>query len=494
LFPELSAEHTKSLVTGKDKMDAIQLFAQNFIKIQYEDLPQDVVDITKKEILDFLGVALAGYDAPGAKELADLLSGMGGKEESSAIGHKKKLPAPVAAQINATMGHGLDFDDVHDLAVMHPAVPIVPACLAVSESLGEMSGKKLITAVALGVDMICRLALAAWPGYDPLEPETKKLAFQAERVKNGWHLTTVMGYLAAAGSTAKLIGLDEAQMVNAFGLALHQCSGSHQGRDDGAHSKRLGPGFASRGGVLSSLMAQKGIMGAKNVLEGPMGLYQMYFQGGYDPLTLTADLGQHFEGINVSFKPYPCCRGTHTNIDAALALVRNEKIKPEDVKAVKIFVDTGGHQMLCSPWEVKAKPRTPVDAQFSIPWGVAAALARGQVGIEHYSDAAIESQDILEIAGKTTVALDHSLDTSHKTPTGRVEIKTATGKNFTSQVEYPLGSPENEMTLDDCIAKFRSCADYSAADMPHEKQDAVIEMIKNIEHCKDAGSIMELLR
>jgi 2-methylcitrate dehydratase PrpD len=480
-------------MTGIDEMDAIQLFAQNFLKVQYGDLPQDVVETTKREILDFLGVALAGYDSPGAKELADLLSGLGGKEESCAICHKKKLPAPVAAQINATMGHGLDFDDVHDLAVMHPAVTIVPACLAVSESLGAVSGKKLITAVALGVDMVCRLALATWPGYDPLVPETKKLAFQAERVKNGWHLTTVMGYLAVAGATAKLIGLDEAQMVNAFGLALHQCSGSHQGRDDGSHAKRLGPGFAARAGVLSSLMAQKGITGAKNVLEGPMGLYQMYFQGGYDPTTLTADLGRHFEGKNVSFKPYPCCRGTHTNIDAALALVRNEKIRPRDLKAVKVFVDTGGHQMLCSPLEVKIKPRTPVDAQFSIPWGVATALARGQVGIEHYTDAAIQSQDILEVARKITVVLDRSLDTSHKTPTGRVEIETPTGEHFSSQVEYPLGSPEREMTMDDCIAKFKSCADYSAADITHEKQHDLIEMIKKMEHSEDAGSIMQLI-
>lgn len=463
------------------------------MKVQYEDLPREVVEITKKEILDFLGVALAGYDSPGAKELAALLIELGGKEESSAIGRKKKLPAPVAAQINATMGHGLDFDDVHDLAVMHPAVPIVPACLAVSESLGGVSGKKLITAVALGVDMICRLALATWPGYDPLVPETKKLAFQAERVKNGWHLTTVMGYLAVAGATARLIGLDEAQMVNAFGLALHQCSGSHQGRDDGAHSKRLGPGFASRAGVLSALMAQKGITGAKNILEGPMGFYRMYFQGGYDPITLTAELGRHFEGKNVSFKPYPCCRGTHTNIDAALALVRNKKIKPEDVKAVKIFVDTGGHQMLCSPLEVKAKPRTPVDAQFSIPWGVATALARGKVGIEHYTEAAIQSQDILELASKITVVLDRSLDTSQKTPTGRVEIETTTGDHFTNQVEYPLGSPEREMTFDDCIAKFKSCADYSVADIAPEKQDSLIEMIKKMEHSEDAGSILELI-
>jgi len=474
-------------------MDAIQLFARNFIKIHYEDLPQDVVEVTKKEVLDLLGVALAGYASPGVKELADLIVEWGGKEESSVICHKKKLPAPMAAQVNATMGHGLDFDDVHDPAVMHPAVTVVPACMAIAESLGKVSGREFITAVALGVDMICRLGLAAWPGYDPAIPETKKIAFQAERVKHGWHLTTIMGYLASAGAAGKLLGLDEEQMVNAFGIAFHQCSGSHQGRDDGAHTKRLGPGFSARAGVFSALMAQRGVTGAKNVLEGHFGLYKMYYQGGYDPGTLTADLGKHFEGTNVSFKPYPCCRGIHTYIDATLELVNANRIKLEDVKEIKVFADAGGYQMLCSPLEVKARPRTPVDAQFSIPWGVAAALTQGRVGIEHYTDAAIESRDILEAAGKITVVLDHSMDTTEKIPAGKVEIETKAGQVYQSLVDYPLGSPERPMAFDDLAAKFKSCAAYPAPKLSDGQIERVIELTGQMERLDDVGEIMRLL-
>ena len=131
-------------------MDAIQLFAKNFVGITYKDLPQDVIEVTKKEVLDFLGVSLAGYASPGVKELADLIAEWGGKEESSVIYYKRKVPAPMAAWANATMGHGLDFDDVHDPAVMHPAAPVVPACMAISESLGKINGKEFITAVASG--------------------------------------------------------------------------------------------------------------------------------------------------------------------------------------------------------------------------------------------------------------------------------------------------------------------------------------------------------
>jgi len=474
-------------------MDAIQLFAKNFIRITYKDLPQDIIEVTKKEVLDFLGVALAGYASPGVKELADLVAEWGGKEESTVIYYKRKVPAPMAAWANATMGHGLDFDDVHDLAVLHPGVAVIPACMAIAERKGKVSGKDFITTVAVGVDMICRLTLATWPGYDPAIPETRNLAFQAERVKHGWHFTTIMGYLASAGAVGKLLGLDEERMINAFGIAFHQCSGSHQGRDDGAHTKKLGPGFSVRAGVAAALMAQRGITGPKNVLEGHFGLYKMYFQGGYDQETLTADLGKRFEGSKVSFKPYPCCRGIHTSVDATLELVNTKKLKADDIKEIKIFADAGGYQMLCSPLDVKTKPRTPVDAQFSTPWGVATALTRGFVGIEHYTAAAIKSQDILDTAAKITVVLDHGLDTSVKTPSGKVEIKTKTGQVYENQVDYPLGSPEKPMSFEDCVRKFKNCAAYPAPRLSKGQIEKVIELTGRMEHLEDVGEIMKLL-
>ncbi len=473
--------------------DAIQLFARTFVGTKYEDLPRDIVEVTKKEVLDLWGVTLAGLASPGIKQLTDLIVEWGGKEESTVLHYRRKVPAPMAAQANATMGHALDFDDVHDLAVMHPAVAVVPACAAVSESRGGVSGKEFITAVALGVDMISRLALATWPGYDPEVPETRRMAFQSERVKNGWHLTTLMGYLASAGAAGRLLGLDEELMVNAFGIAYHQCGGNHQGRDDGTHAKRLGPGFAVRAGTASAWMAKKGITGARNCLEGHMGLYRMFFQGGYDRATLTADLGNRFEGANVSIKPYPCCRGTHPSIDATLQLVTAHRTRLEDVKAIRVYVDAGGHQMLCSPLEVKTKPRTPVDAQFSIPWGVATALARGRVGMEHYTEEAIRNVDIIEAAAKISVILDHGLDTSDKIPTAKVEVETKTGQVWMTQVDYPLGSPEKPMTFDDCARKFRDCASRPSPGLPEAQIEGVIEMVGRLERIDDVGEVMKLL-
>ena len=474
-------------------MDAIQLFAKQFTATRYEDLPAEVVEITKKEVLDLFAVALAGHTYPGVKQVVDLVRDWGGKQESSLIYYREKVPAPMAAWANATVGHALDWDDVHDGAVMHPAVPLVPACMAIAERRGQVNGKEFITALAIGVDMICRLALASWPGYDPARPETRDLPFHALRVNNGWHFTTLMGYLASAGAAGKLLGLDEERLINAFGIAYHQCSGNHQGRDDGTHTKRLGPGFSARAGVASSLMAEIGVTGPRNVLEGHMGLFKMYFQGGYDRATLIDDLGSRFEGINVSFKPYPCCRGTHSNIDATLELVKAKKLKPEEIKEIRVFADEGGYQMLSTPLEVKAKPRTPVDAQFSIPWGVATAVARGYVGLEHFTEAAIRSQDILDVASKVKMVLDHTLDTKDRTPSGKVEIETTSGEVFANRVDYPLGSPQRPMTFEDCANKFRTCASLPDVALPDSQVERTIELIGELERSPDVGEVMALL-
>jgi 2-methylcitrate dehydratase PrpD len=219
----------------------------------------------------------------------------------------------------------------------------------------------------------------------------------------------------------------------------------------------------------------------------------MYFQGGYDPETLTKDLGKHFEGTNVSFKPYPCCRGVHTYIDATLELINQNLIKVDEVNEIKVYADAGGYQMLCSPLEVKTRPRTPVDAQFSIPWGVATALTRGRVGIEHYTDAAMGSQDILNAAGKITVVLDHSLDTTEKIPSAKVEIATKDGQVYKSQVDYPLGSPEKPMSFDDCTRKFRNCASYPASKLSDDQIERVVELAEQMERLDDVGEIMRLL-
>jgi 2-methylcitrate dehydratase PrpD len=457
-------------------MDATYLFARNFINTRYEDLPEGMVEATKKEILDLLGVAVGGSSEPGVKELLEIVTDWGGKEESSIIGCTQKVPAPNAAQVNATMAHALDFDDVHEYAIMHPGIAVIPTCMAIAERKGNVSGKEFITSTALGVDTMCRLALATTPGTNP--------------IKTGWHLTTVYGFLGAAGTAGRMLGLDEERMVNAVGIAYHQCSGNGQCVKDGALTKRLGPGFAVRGGITAALMAEKGVTGAKNCLEGEVGLYRLYMHGDYDAKALTADLGTSFEGINVAIKPYPCCRGIHPAIDAALALAHEQDITAKNIQEIKILVSEEHHTLLCTPQGAKWKPRNPVDAQFSIPWGVATAIARRRVTLEDFTEAAIKNKDILELTNKMEVELDNTLVRLDKVDPTRVKITTKQGEVYSKHVEDPLGSLQRPMSFDDCAKKFRDCAKK----LPDGKIDRLLELIGQLDQVTDIREIIELLR
>jgi 2-methylcitrate dehydratase PrpD len=455
-------------------MDVAYSFAKTFANTKFEDLPPAVVEATKKEVLDLLGVALGGASQPGATQVCALVKEWGGKEESSIIGSGQKVPAPNAAQANATMAHSLDFDDVHEAAVMHPGIASIPVVLAVGEAQGNLTGKELITSTALGVDMMCRLALATTPGKSPIEL--------------GWHLTSLFGFMGSAATAARVMGLDEEQIVDAIGIGYHQCAGNGQCVKDGALTKRLGPGFAIKGGITAALLAKAGVTGAKNTFEGEWGLYRQYMHGDYSREILTADLGKRFEGANVAIKPYPCCRGVHPAIDAALALVMEEDIRGKDIKEIILSVTDAHLSLLCQPFEVKRSPRSPVDAQFSIPWGVASAIVKRHVGLDDYTDSAIRNREVLEVTGKMRVEVDNTLHKPGPEPT-RVKVITTDGKAFVKVVENPLGSLERPMSFKDCARKFADCAKSLEAG----RVERIVQLVGQLEQLENIQEIIRLL-
>jgi 2-methylcitrate dehydratase PrpD len=455
-------------------MDAAYQFARNFSNAKYEDLPPEVVDATKKEILDLLGVALGGASQPGATHVCALVKEWGGKEESSIIGSRQKVPAPNAAQANATMAHALDFDDVHEAAVMHPGIASIPVVMAVGEAQGSLSGKELITSTALGVDMMCRLALATTPGKSPIEL--------------GWHLTSLFGFMGSAATAARVMRLDEEKIVDAIGIGYHQCAGNGQCVKDGALTKRLGPGFAIKGGITAALMARAGVTGAKNTFEGEWGLYRQYMHGDYSREILLADLGERFEGVNVAIKPYPCCRGIHPAIDAALALAIDENIRSKDIREIVLSVTDAHLSLLCQPEDAKRSPRSPVDAQFSIPWGVASAIVGRRVGLDDFTESAIKNRDVLEVTRKMRVEVDNTLHRPGPEPT-RVKVITRDGKAFVKIVENPLGSLERPMSFEDCARKFRDCAKSLDAG----RVERILQSVGQLERVVDIREIISFL-
>ena len=428
--------------------EATQLFVANFRNTRYEDLPAEVVKITKDQILDFFGVALGGSGEAGVAEMRDLVLEWGGAPQSRTFRWGDRVPTPNAGQVNATMAHSLDFDDVHEDAIMHPGVATIPTALAMSEYVGGLGGRELIPSVALGTAFICRCGLATRPGES-------KLPY-------GWHLTTLYGSMTAAFVSARLLGMDEGAMTSAVGIAYHQSSGNGQCVKDGALTKRMGPGMAVRNGIASTLMAKRGITGARNCLEGAAGLYKVYHMGAYSRERLVDDLGARFEGVNVSIKPYPCCRGVHAFIDAGLALAAKYDIDPAAVESILINCGSGTFGLLGSPLEFKKQPRNPVDSQFSIVWGVATALARRRATLDDFTWDAIKSPDLLGLSTKTDVQIDPEFDRGDQgIEPARVRVTMKNGAVFTEQVDLPTGTPSRPLSFADIERKFRTLLDHA---------------------------------
>jgi 2-methylcitrate dehydratase PrpD len=455
------------------------LFANNFLETTYDRLPAEVVKETKNQVLDFLGVAIGGSAKEGANELRELYGEWGGAPQSTVWGYRDKFPAPHAAQINATFGHSLDYDDVHEAATMHPGVITIPTSFALAETLGGLSGRDFIQGVAVGGDMISRLGLATRPGQNIHQ--------------FGWHFTTLNGFMVSAALAAKLLGLTQEQIVYAIGIGYHQVSGNGQPVRDGVLTKRLGPGFAVKGGMTAALLAQKGVTGAVNAItEGECSYYKVYHGGSYSEEKLTGGLGTHFENTNISIKPYPACRGTHTFIDAALQVREENGIAPEDIESITLWTGKGTRQLLCEPFEHKRAPRNPVDAQFSVPWGAAVALTKGAVGLGDYTDEAIQDPAVLAMAQRITLDHDARCDGVGLEP-ARVGVRTKGGQDFEAFVEIAKGSPGNMLTFEQVEAKFRDLIQLPPKTVSAENADNIVAFVKDLENQPDVTKVLDYL-
>ena len=454
-------------------MDAVDSFIRLFTTLDYTDLPAEAVAAVRKQVLDTLATAAGGRDQKGIRELVDVVREWGGAEQSTVIGYGLKCPAPHAAQVNGAMTHALDYDDGHQVAQVHIGCVTVSTAFAVAERMGGVGGREFITALALGADFLARLGLASRP--------------HSSLIKSGWHPTPLFGYLGAAAVAGRLMGLDAVRLTNAIGIAYHQCAGNSQAVNDGALTKRMGPGLAARGGITAALMAERGITGARNILEGEYGMFNLYHGGDYDIDILTGGLGERFEVVNLGDKPYPCCGFSHAFIDAVLSLKSKHGIGPDRVREIHAWCGQTSYE-ISQPPEVKSVPRNTIDAQFSLQWAMATALVKGRVTVDGFTEAAIKDPAVLAVAGKVTAELDPAM-TRHGVSPGRVRIVMSDGQACEEYVEHCLGSVARPMAFDDCARKFRECAGW----LPGETVETVIEMTARLETLDDAADIIRLL-
>ena len=456
--------------------DAVVALVDHCLETDYGKLPEPVVATTKNQILDTLGIALAGSRQPGARQLCEFTIEMAGKPEARIWGTDVRVPAQDAARVNATMSHALDFDDTYERSFVHPSVITIPAALATADMLGTVTGEEVITAVALGVDIACRLANSARPGVSGFE--------------HGWHNTTLYGYFASTVVAGKLMGLTRDQFVSALGIAYHQVSGNSQAHVDGALTKRLGPGFASYGGLLAARLAERGVQGATGVLEGPRGFFFQYHGNNYSRDILLDGLGSTFAGADISFKPWPSCRGSHTAADAALTVFAESGFEADDVDGITIFSGPGEFPLLSSPSAKKQNPASPVDAQFSNPWVVAAALVDHKVTLDHFTPEAIQRTDLLAVTRRIQTLEEDSLRRRGGGPgAARVEVRLKDGRTVSKTVAYAKGEPGSPMSSEEFRQKFLDCT--RLAGMSHVQADGLFGNIGRLEYLPLTDALTE---
>lgn len=430
--------------------DFAKVYSEFAAGLDFEDLSPETVAAIRLNLFDTLACSIAGATAVGIPELRDIVAEWGGKPEAAVLWSDLRVPAAQAAWVNGSMCHARDYDDTHDRAILHAGVSVVPAAFAAAEIAGRpVSGRELYAGVAAGLELICRAGCATGKSL----------------IDTGFLYTSLFGYFAATVAACRVLGMSAEDTHNALGIVLSQAAGSHQVTRDAAWTKRMGPGFAARGALTAVAMARKGIRGARQVFDGVDGVGNIYLQGSFDSQKAREGLGRRYDFVDLSYKPYPCCRFNHTAIDAALALRGQPGFDWRKVSAVTAYVNSAANQAVGTPLAVRQAPATVVQAQFSICYTIAAALVNGTVGIADFATEAFTRADVMRLAARVTPVVDDAIEREWGRNVGptRVEL-VMDGRTVSVQVDEAKGSLGNPMSEGDLMRKLEDCLAFGGFD------------------------------
>lgn len=457
--------------------DATLKIARHAATLRYEDLPPAMVALTKRCVLDTLGVTIGASGMAEEGRIAyEYVKEMGGKSESTILGFGGKAPAAWAAFVNGGLGHMLDYDDV---GPGHPSIATLPAAFALAEKQGGISGRDLITAVACGTDIMTRI--------DDAIPIPEWTAAE------GWFATQLFGFIAAAATAGKVLGLGTEQMENALGIGFNQLSGTRQmAVGASTHMRSMQAGFSGQGGVLAAQLAQRGMVGSKEFLEGKYGLFRTYVRAKEpDWKALVGGLGARFPLlVRHGFKVWPACGFTRPTNTAIRELRQAHSLRPSDIEAITII---GGHsntQQLSEPIERKRRPQRAIDAKFSIPFTSAVMMVKGNVTLGDYTDEGLRNPDVLAMADRVSYRPSAG---EFRSTYPDVEIRTRDGRVLRCRPQKLLGDSDHPVDQELLDAKFRDCIAFAARPVSRLNADRAMQLIADLENVPDATEIIRLL-
>ena len=378
--------------------------------------------------------------------------------QSSVLGRGDKVDMASAALVNGITSHTFDFDDTHLKTIIHPAGPVASALLALAE-VTHASGRDLVDALVLGIDVACRIGNCMYPDhYD-----------------RGWHITGSTGTVGAAAGCARLLKLDERHTAWALGIAASQPIGMRE--QFGTMTKPFHPGGAARAGLTSALLAKNGFTASPKALEAPRGYIQTVSLK-HDWTEITDELGKRFEISFNTYKPFACGIVIHPTIDAATQL-RAQGVKAGDVERVELKVHS-----LVLELTGKKEPQDGLQGKFSVYHGFAAGLIFGRAGETEYDDHIVTREDMVALRRKVVATIDDSIGEASADVTAVLKD----GRRVHVFVEHAIGSLERPMSDRDLEGKFHTLADpvIGAA-----KASKLIEACWKVGTAKDVRAVVD---
>lgn len=459
-------------MTNNLKRTYVEDLAAYILNTRFENISESLLENAKNRIIDVTGCSIGGAKAAGNSALVDLVKSWEGKEESTIFGYGGKVPSQNAAMVNSIMARSFDFEVVGSIVEgewigSHISGTTVITAIAMGEVAG-INGKELITALLVGDNAAARIVASS--GFNPNE---------------AWDCTGTVNAFGATAIAGRILGLNELQMRNAFGIVLNCLAGSQQSCWDGATTFKMQEGTSSRNGIFAAQLAKAGWTGTEDAMFSRYGYYNMYTKGCINPEILTKELGEKFytEG---HFKPYPCCGGLHAAIDCALAITDTHDIKINDIEEIILYASQiGANGFFAQPFKIGPFPHG--NAAFNLRYVIANTLLRKSVKPEHFSDESIRDPEINSIVSRITIN-----ESSETTMLGAMlKIKMKGGQEFNTSVDFPDGYPfSNPMSKDRILNKFRANIDFSQM----VSMDNAEEFLNLMEHLEELDNIRDIVK
>ena len=444
----------------------------------YEQIPEPVIELGKKSILDGLGLALAGSKAQTGTICREYIGKLGISGGSATIiGSARKTAPRFAAFANGVSIHADDFDDTQLSAakdrvyglLVHPTVPVLPALFALAEHR-RTSGEELMLAYHLGVEVECKIAEAISPRH----------------YQDGFHSTGTCGPFGSAAACARLLRFEQSKILNSFGLAASQSGGLRE--NFGTMTKPFQAGRAAESGLASVELVAMGWTAAEQILEAERGFFHA-FGGSYDPAAIMDRLGKPwtFASPGISLKPFPSGSLTHPAMTELARLIEANNIQAAQVQKV----DVGANHNMTTTL-LHHQPKNGLEAKFSMEFCMAILLLERKAGLGEFSDKVVQRPDVQEMIGKINFYVDPEAESAgFDKMTSLLKVHLKDGRVIAGRSDFGKGSPVNHMSFDEAAIKFRGCAEF--AEWPKTKTEKIIASVKTLESVPDVSILSPLL-